>query len=100
MNQPFGNDASLGELCERIRGFNYTEASPAELSTFLGAVKLVAQDTVDRNERIRKMELELRNRITEAELYEELRGVVDITQLGKLPRVSVVKKIRRWWTGE
>lgn len=79
---PFGNDATFAELAEKIRGFSYDDASPTEQVELAGALKLLAQETVSRWETVRRMEDDLRSKLSMAKVREAMNDVIVVTREG------------------
>jgi hypothetical protein len=89
MNQTSPFDATnndMAALCERIRGFTHDDASPAEQVQLCAALKLLAEETVNRWELVRKLELELRDKLTMADIREKMSEVLVITEEGNTQR--------------
>jgi hypothetical protein len=78
----FGTEHTFAELCERIAGFNHEDASPAEQDQLTAALKLLAQDTVDRWRAVHSLEKDLKSKITMAKIRERMNNVLDVTREG------------------
>lgn len=80
---PFAVDDSMRVLVERIRGFAYDDASPTEMQDLCSALKLVAEDTVQRWETVVRLEQEAREKVSMGEVRSMMRDVLGVTKPGK-----------------
>ena len=81
-----GTDAELIALVEKIKGFAYDNATPAELAALIQALKIVAADVTRKHEDVREMRDALADRLKVASMASELSGVVTALRQPVEPR--------------
>jgi hypothetical protein len=74
----FGTEATFEELAERIRGFSHDDASVTEQGNMITACKLLAEETTLRWENVRRIEEELKSKLSMAQLREQMNDVLGI----------------------
>lgn len=82
-NNAFGNDATFAQLAEKIRGFSFDDSSPTEQHELIGALKILAEETVCRWENVRKLEKDLQQKLSMADIREAMSEVLVVTREGK-----------------
>lgn len=96
----FGTDATFAQLAEKIRGFSFDDSSPNEQMELVGALKLLAEETVSRWETVRKLEADLRSKLSMADIREAMSEVIVVTREGKRierPTAEVDHAERNFW---
>jgi len=84
-NRDLGTDAELAELVARIKGFDYEHATNNENLALAKALKVLAEDIVQRQQKVQAMQDELKRKLQLAEVTAEMSAV--LTSL----------KPKRWW---
>ena len=74
--QQLGSDDEIALLVQKIKGFDFEDASLNELQSVIIAIKVLSDDIVIRQEECRRLQQELRQRITISEVVKEMAGVV------------------------
>jgi hypothetical protein len=94
----FGTEHTFAELCEKITGFSHDDASPAEQVQMVSALKILAQDTVDRWHTVHQLELDLKSKITMAQIRERMNDVLDVTDKGNSsnPWIDRCLSLKAW----
>lgn len=85
-NAELGSDVELMNLVNKIRGFDFDEAGPAENLALARALKLITEDTLRRHDDVRQMQIRMRERLAVAETASELAGVVNALNQPDPPR--------------
>ncbi|CAB4125037.1 hypothetical protein UFOVP55_50 [uncultured Caudovirales phage] len=75
VNKDLGADDSILQLVERIQAFNYNDADNRDLSSLARAIKVLAQDLVERHASARALEAELVRKTAIADVAGELAEV-------------------------
>lgn len=79
-NKELGTDAELSELVARIRGFDFDNATDKENLALTRALKVLADDIVQRHTKVREMQEELKRKLSLAEVTAELSDVIKTIQ--------------------
>lgn len=74
--QQLGSDDEIALLVQKIKGFDFEDASLNELQSVIIAIKVLSDDIVIRQEECRRLQQELRQRITISEVVKEMADVV------------------------
>lgn len=77
LNADLGLDTDLIALVSKIKDFDYDNATPPESMALARALKVVADDIVERHTRVLTMQRTLADKIALAEVAGELAGVID-----------------------
>lgn len=78
LNADLGSTATLSDLLEQVRGFDYEYATTPELHALAGALKIIATDVVRQHDEVTKLRADLTERCAAARVVGELSGVLDI----------------------
>ena len=81
--QQLGSDDEIALLVQKIKGFDFEDASLNELQSVIIAIKVLSDDIVIRQEECRRLQQELRQRITISEVVKEMAGVVRSVRTAK-----------------
>lgn len=87
LNRDLGTDAELNTLVNKIRGYDFDNATADDHLALTRALKIVAEDVITRRQTIIEHEAELKRRLSLAEVTTELDGVLK----------SLRPKRKRWW---
>lgn len=99
---PFGTDHTFDELIEKLKGADLDNSSPNDLQKFIIALKILSEETIARHESVRKLENDLREKLTLASLYENMDSVLgNLREAQPIPRrVKVFGKFGAYLRGE
>ena len=86
MKKDLGTDVELIELVNRIRGFDFDDATPTELLSLSKALRVLADDTIARHQHAGDLEIQLSQKLKLAAVIEEMHGVVE-----------TLKPVRKGW---
>ena len=92
MTNELGTDTELLALVAKIQGFNHDTATNNESLALAKALKIIADDVVVRHEAVRRLQVQLSEKLAIASVAGELAGV--LTALKPAP-LNV--KPRRWY---
>jgi hypothetical protein len=73
-----GTNTELLNLVAQIKSFDAEYATPVENIALARALKVVAQDIVDRHEQVTALQRKLEEHLAIAEVASELSGVIDV----------------------
>ena len=93
-NRDLGTDEELAELVNRIRGFDYGNATPKENLALARALKVLAEDVVQRRDKLVELQAELQRKLSLAEVTAEMGEV--LRSLKPKRSWSWGKKERAW----
>jgi len=77
LNRELGTDAEMDLLVQRIKGFNYEDASLEELVSLSRALQVLAEDIVQQQQDCRKLNSELTRKLSITDAVSEMSGVVN-----------------------
>lgn len=77
MKNDLGTDIEIIELVNRIKGFNFDDATASELLSLSKALKVLADDTIARHQHARDLQSKLDHKLKLAAVIEEMSGVVE-----------------------
>ena len=75
-NRDLGTDEELAELVNRIRGFDYGNATPKENLALARALKVLAEDVLQRRDKVAELQAELERKLSLAEVTAEMGEVL------------------------
>lgn len=76
INRDLGTDTELRTLVSKIQGYDYDNATSDDHLALTRALKILAEDMVQRHATITAHELELKRKLSLAEVTSELDGVL------------------------
>jgi 7-keto-8-aminopelargonate synthetase-like enzyme len=75
-NRELGTDEELSDLVNRIRAFDYGSATPKENLALARALKVMAEDVLQRRQKVTELQAELQRKLSLAEVTAEMGEVL------------------------